>query len=223
MRKSLGGPAACSVNPVGQTAMPRPCSRDVSKAAADRGLTPRARSSMPRRFVTDFVAITGRLGSARHTGEPMRAPDHGPGGMATNDGLRCVCATSSTPGLTPCVWSVRRFASAIPYTCAECDEQCSDRGQPGNSSSLTEWDTVLFSSRLGRTSARAGRLTSACSRQALLEPGSLHRHRAGWLGRAETIGLVHERRPLRTNPRMQPTGLHRTRVRPGAPRRWRTS
>jgi len=66
-----------------------------------------------------FTAITSRLG-LRTYGEPIVHQTSGQG-KATNEGYDAFVPLIDS-GIYVCVWSVRRFASVILYTCAEFDE-----------------------------------------------------------------------------------------------------
>ena len=87
-----------------------------------------------------FVTITSRLG-LRTYGEPIVHQTSGQGKVA-NEGYDAFVPLIDS-GIYVCVWSVRRFASVILYTCAEFDEsEATDVTR--QFFELTEWDTTLF-------------------------------------------------------------------------------
>jgi hypothetical protein len=100
-----------------------------------------ARQELDAQIIRDyFVAITSRLG-LRTYGEPIVHQTSGQG-KATNEGYDAFVPLIDS-GIYVCVWSVRRFASVILYTCAEFDESVATE-VTRRFFELTEWDTVLF-------------------------------------------------------------------------------
>ena len=100
-----------------------------------------ARQELDAQAIRDyFVAITGRLG-LRTYGEPIVHQTMGQGRPPTRATMRLCPLIDS--GIYVCVWSVRRFASVILYTCAEFDESVAT-AVTREFFDLTEWDTVLF-------------------------------------------------------------------------------
>jgi hypothetical protein len=87
-----------------------------------------------------FVAVTSQLG-LRTYGEPIVHQTTGQG-KATNEGYDAFVPLIDS-GIYVCVWSVRRFASVILYTCAEFDESVALE-VARRFFDLTEWDTVVF-------------------------------------------------------------------------------
>jgi hypothetical protein len=87
-----------------------------------------------------FVAVTSQLG-LRTYGEPIVHQTTGQG-KATNEGYDAFVPLIDS-GIYVCVWSVRRFASVILYTCAEFDESVALE-VTRRFFDLTEWDTVVF-------------------------------------------------------------------------------
>ncbi|MCI0458994.1 MAG: hypothetical protein L0Z62_18710 [Gemmataceae bacterium] len=87
-----------------------------------------------------FTTVTGRLG-LRTYGEPMVHQTSGQG-KATNEGYDAFVPLIDS-GIYVCVWSVRRFASVILYTCAEFDDGVATE-VTRQFFELTEWETVLF-------------------------------------------------------------------------------
>jgi hypothetical protein len=87
-----------------------------------------------------FRAITSRLG-LRTYGEPIVHQTSGQG-KAGNEGYDAFVPLIDS-GIYVCVWSARRFASVILYTCAEFDT--ADAAEATRAFfELTEWETVLF-------------------------------------------------------------------------------
>lgn len=85
-----------------------------------------ARQGLDAEAIRDyFTAITSRLG-LRTYGEPIVHQTTGQG-KATNEGYDAFVPLIDS-GIYVCVWSVRRFASVILYTCAEFDGGCCDGG-----------------------------------------------------------------------------------------------
>ena len=87
-----------------------------------------------------FTLITGRLG-LRTYGEPIVHATSGQG-KAANEGYDAFVPLIDS-GIYVCVWSARRFASVILYTCAEFEEDEAADATRGFFE-LTRWETVLF-------------------------------------------------------------------------------
>jgi hypothetical protein len=87
-----------------------------------------------------FTVITTRL-NLRTYGEPIVHQTSGQG-KATNEGFDAFVPLIDS-GIYVCVWSVRRFASVILYTCAEFSEE-SATDATREFFELTEWETALF-------------------------------------------------------------------------------
>jgi len=87
-----------------------------------------------------FVLITDRLG-LRTYGEPIVHQTSGQG-KASNEGYDAFVPLIDS-GIYVCVWSVRRFASVILYTCAEFDETEATE-VTRQFFELTDWETALF-------------------------------------------------------------------------------
>jgi hypothetical protein len=87
-----------------------------------------------------FTAITSRLG-LRTYGEPIVHATSGQG-KAANEGYDAFVPLIDS-GIYVCVWSAKRFASVILYTCAEFDDA---RALEATRAffELTEWDTAAF-------------------------------------------------------------------------------
>jgi hypothetical protein len=87
-----------------------------------------------------FTLITSRLG-LRTYGEPIVHATSGQG-KAANEGYDAFVPLIDS-GIYVCVWSARRFASVILYTCAEFDDaQAVETTR--EFFELTEWDTATF-------------------------------------------------------------------------------
>jgi hypothetical protein len=100
-----------------------------------------ARQELDAEAIRDYsVTITGELG-LRTYGVPIVHRTSGQG-KATNEGYDAFVPLIDS-GIYVCVWSVRRFASVILYTCAEFDEGVATE-VTRQFFELTEWDTVLF-------------------------------------------------------------------------------
>jgi len=87
-----------------------------------------------------FTVITSRLG-VRTYGEPIVHATSGQG-KAANEGYDAFVPLIDS-GIYVCVWSAKRFASVILYTCAEFDDA---RALEATRAffELTEWDTAAF-------------------------------------------------------------------------------
>ncbi len=100
-----------------------------------------ARRQVDAQAIRDyFTVITTRLG-LRTYGAPIVHETRGQG-KATNEGYDAFVPLIDS-GIYVCVWSGRRFASAILYTCAEFDE-ADATAATREFFEMTEWDTVLF-------------------------------------------------------------------------------
>jgi S-adenosylmethionine decarboxylase len=100
-----------------------------------------ARQELDAQAIRDyFTAITDRLG-LRTYGEPIVHQTKGQG-KAANEGYDAFVPLIDS-GIYVCVWSARRFASVILYTCAEFDESVATE-VTRQFFELTEWDTALF-------------------------------------------------------------------------------
>jgi S-adenosylmethionine decarboxylase len=100
-----------------------------------------ARQELDAQAIRDyFVTITSHLG-LRTYGEPIVHQTSGQG-KAANEGYDAFVPLIDS-GIYVCVWSARRFASVILYTCAEFDENLATEVTRGFFE-LTEWDTALF-------------------------------------------------------------------------------
>ena len=87
-----------------------------------------------------FRVITTRLG-LRTYGEPIVHQTSGQG-KASNEGYDAFVPLIDS-GIYVCVWSARRFASVILYTCAEFDaDDAADATRAFFE--LTAWETALF-------------------------------------------------------------------------------
>jgi S-adenosylmethionine decarboxylase len=87
-----------------------------------------------------FTLITARLG-LRTYGEPIVHATSGQG-KAANEGYDAFVPLIDS-GIYVCVWSTRRFASVILYTCAEFDDVQAVEATRGFFE-FTEWDTASF-------------------------------------------------------------------------------
>jgi S-adenosylmethionine decarboxylase len=100
-----------------------------------------ARQELDGQAIRDYFAtITSRL-SLRTYGEPIVHRTGGQG-KALNEGYDAFVPLIDS-GIYVCVWSVRRFASVILYTCAEFDEHVATEATR-QFFELTEWETALF-------------------------------------------------------------------------------
>jgi S-adenosylmethionine decarboxylase len=87
-----------------------------------------------------FRVITARLG-LRTYGEPIVHQTSGQG-KAGNEGYDAFVPLIDS-GIYVCVWSARRFASVILYTCGEFDT--ADAAEATRAFfELTQWETALF-------------------------------------------------------------------------------
>ena len=87
-----------------------------------------------------FRVVTARLG-LRTYGEPIVHQTSGQG-KSSNEGYDAFVPLIDS-GIYVCVWSARRFASVILYTCAEFDVDGATEATRAFFE-LTEWDTALF-------------------------------------------------------------------------------
>jgi S-adenosylmethionine decarboxylase len=87
-----------------------------------------------------FALITGRLG-LRTYGEPIVHATSGQGKVA-NEGYDAFVPLIDS-GIYVCVWSTRRFASVILYTCAEFDDELAT-ATTREFFELTAWETASF-------------------------------------------------------------------------------
>lgn len=87
-----------------------------------------------------FTHITSRLG-LRTYGEPIVHATSGQG-KAANEGYDAFVPLIDS-GIYVCVWSSRRFASVILYTCAEFDAAVATEATLAFLE-LTEWETAVF-------------------------------------------------------------------------------
>ena len=100
-----------------------------------------ARQDVDGQTIQDyFTTITSRLG-LRTYGQPIVHQTSGQG-KAGNEGYDAFVPLIDS-GIYVCVWSVRRFASVILYTCAEFDENVATE-VTRQFFELTEWETALF-------------------------------------------------------------------------------
>jgi hypothetical protein len=100
-----------------------------------------ARQELDGEAIQDyFTTITGRLG-LRTYGQPIVHQTSGQG-KAANEGFDAFVPLIDS-GIYVCVWSVRRFASVILYTCAEFDDTVATE-ITRQFFELTEWETALF-------------------------------------------------------------------------------
>ena len=100
-----------------------------------------ARERLDAKAIGDYFAvITDRLG-LRTYGEPIVHQTSGQG-KASNEGYDAFVPLIDS-GIYVCVWSVRRFASVILYTCAEFDESEATE-VTRQFFELTDWETALF-------------------------------------------------------------------------------
>jgi S-adenosylmethionine decarboxylase len=87
-----------------------------------------------------FTVITGRLG-LRTYGEPIVHATSGQG-KAVNEGYDAFVPLIDS-GIYVCVWSTRRFASVILYTCAEFDDAVATAATR-EFFEFTAWETASF-------------------------------------------------------------------------------
>jgi S-adenosylmethionine decarboxylase len=87
-----------------------------------------------------FTLITSRLG-LRTYGEPIVHATSGQG-KAANEGYDAFVPLIDS-GIYVCVWSARRFASVILYTCAEFDDEVAI-GATRDFFELTAWESASF-------------------------------------------------------------------------------
>ena len=87
-----------------------------------------------------FTLITSRLG-LRTYGEPIVHATSGQG-KAANEGYDAFVPLIDS-GIYVCVWSARRFASVILYTCAEFDDEVATAATR-DFFELTAWETASF-------------------------------------------------------------------------------
>ena len=87
-----------------------------------------------------FTLITGRLG-LRTYGEPIVHATSGQG-KAANEGYDAFVPLIDS-GIYLCVWSARRFASVILYTCAEFEDEVAI-ATTRDFFELTSWETATF-------------------------------------------------------------------------------
>jgi hypothetical protein len=87
-----------------------------------------------------FTLITSRLG-LRTYGEPIVHATSGQG-KAANEGYDAFVPLIDS-GIYVCVWSARRFASVILYTCAEFDDDVAIDATR-DYFQLTAWETATF-------------------------------------------------------------------------------
>ena len=87
-----------------------------------------------------FAFITSRLG-LRTYGEPIVHGTSGQG-KAANEGYDAFVPLIDS-GIYVCVWSARRFASVILYTCAEFDDAAATEATR-TFFELTAWETASF-------------------------------------------------------------------------------
>jgi len=87
-----------------------------------------------------FTVITSRLG-LRTYGEPIVHATSGQG-KAANEGYDAFVPLIDS-GIYVCVWSARRFASVILYTCAEFDNAVAIEATR-DFFELTAWETAAF-------------------------------------------------------------------------------
>jgi S-adenosylmethionine decarboxylase len=87
-----------------------------------------------------FTLITLRL-SLRTYGEPIVHATSGQGKSA-NEGYDAFVPLIDS-GIYVCVWSTRRFASVILYTCAEFDDEVATAATR-DFFQLTAWETASF-------------------------------------------------------------------------------
>ena len=87
-----------------------------------------------------FSLITSRLG-LRTYGEPIVHATSGQG-KAANEGYDAFVPLIDS-GIYVCVWSARRFASVILYTCAEFDNAVALEATR-DFFELTAWETTAF-------------------------------------------------------------------------------
>jgi hypothetical protein len=87
-----------------------------------------------------FTVITSRLG-LRTYGEPIVHATSGQG-KAANEGYDAFVPLIDS-GIYVCVWSAKRFASVILYTCAEFDDALALEATRAFFE-LTAWETAAF-------------------------------------------------------------------------------
>ena len=100
-----------------------------------------ARTTLDADVIREYFAlITGRLG-LRTYGEPIVHATSGQG-KAANEGYDAFVPLIDS-GIYLCVWSARRFASVILYTCAEFDDGVAISATR-DFLELTAWETAAF-------------------------------------------------------------------------------
>ena len=100
-----------------------------------------ARSTLDAEAIREyFTVITARLG-LRTYGEPIVHATSGQG-KAANEGYDAFVPLIDS-AIYVCVWSAKRFASVILYTCAEFDDSQALQATR-DFFELTEWDTAAF-------------------------------------------------------------------------------
>jgi S-adenosylmethionine decarboxylase len=100
-----------------------------------------ARATLDAAAIRDYFAlITSRLG-LRTYGDPIVHATSGQG-KAANEGYDAFVPLIDS-GIYVCVWSSRRFASVILYTCAEFDDDVAT-GTTREFFELTSWETASF-------------------------------------------------------------------------------
>ena len=87
-----------------------------------------------------FTLVTSRLG-LRSYGEPIVHATSGQG-KAANEGYDAFVPLIDS-GIYVCVWSARRFASVILYTCAEFDDTVAIEATR-DFFELAAWETAAF-------------------------------------------------------------------------------